>query len=164
MEFTARQIAALLQGTVEGDPEVRVNRLSKIEEGDPGSLTFLANPKYTQYIYDTSASVIIVQHEFQPEQPINSTLIRVADPYSAFAELLEHYNKISRKKTGISSLAYIAPTARIGDDVYIGEFASIGENVVIGDHTQIYPQVFIGDNCTVGNNALIYAGAKIWML
>ncbi len=162
MEFTARQIAELLHGAIEGNPDITVDRLSRIEEGGPGSLTFLANPKYTQFIYKTSASVIIVQEQFEPEHPISATLIRVADPYISFAELLEYYNQLTGKKSGISSLAYIAPTAQVGDDVYIGEFASIGENAVIGDHTQIYPQVYIGDNSKVGRNTLIYAGVKIY--
>ena len=146
MKFTARQIAEVIQGKVEGNPDVSIDRLSKIEEGEPGSLSFLANPKYTQYIYTTNASIVIVNNSFTPEQPITCTMIRVEDAYSAFARLLEEYDRIKSDKTGISDKAYVASTAKIGVGAYIGEFSSIGENVKIGKNVKIYPQVFIGDN------------------
>jgi UDP-3-O-[3-hydroxymyristoyl] glucosamine N-acyltransferase len=162
MEFSASQIAAVIEGTVEGDPEVRISRLSKIEEGEPGTLSFLANPKYTSFIYTTRASVVIVNRDFSPDQPIASTLIRVDDAYTAFARLLELYNQIKNEKKGVSSLAFIAKSAVIGKDAYIGEFAYVGENVVVGDHTRIFPQVFLGDNVKVGSNTTIFAGVVIY--
>lgn len=162
MEFTARQIADFLNGQVDGNPEIKVNRLSKIEEGEPGSLSFLSNPKYTQYIYTTNASIVIVNQEFTPEQAIESTLIRVPNAYTAFAHLLEIYNEYLHTKTGISSLAFISPKARIGKDVYIGEFCFIGEDAEIGDNAKIYPQTFVGDNVTIGTETLIYSGVKIY--
>jgi len=162
MEFSASQIAAVIEGTVEGDPEVRINRLSKIEEGEPGTLSFLANPKYTPYIYTTRASIVIVNQDFAPDQPVNSTMIRVEDAYTAFARLLELYNKIKNDKQGVSSLAFISKSAVIGKNVYIGEFAYIGDNVVVGDNTKIFPHVFLGDNAKVGSNSTIYAGVIIY--
>jgi UDP-3-O-[3-hydroxymyristoyl] glucosamine N-acyltransferase len=162
MEFTARQIAELLQGRIEGDPEVKVNTLAKIEEGHPGALSFLANPKYTQYIYDTDASIIIVNDDFAPEKPINSTLIRVPDAYAAFASLLEYYNKIKHNKTGISSMSFVAQSAKTGENVYIGEFSYVGENCIIGDNVKIYPQVYLGDNVTVGDNTVLLPGVKVY--
>jgi UDP-3-O-[3-hydroxymyristoyl] glucosamine N-acyltransferase len=162
MEFSASQIAAVIEGTVEGDPEVRISRLSKIEEGEPGTLSFLANPKYTPYIYTTRSSVIIVNRDFSPDQPIASTLIRVDDAYTAFARLLELYNQIKNEKKGVSSLAFIAKSAVIGREVYIGEFAYVGENVVVGDHTRIFPQVFLGDNVKIGSNTTVFAGVVIY--
>lgn len=162
MKFSAKQIAELLNGTIEGDPGVEVSKLSKIEEGKPGSLTFLANPKYTQYIYGTKASIAIVNNDFVPEQAISATLIRVDDAYKAFAKLLEIYNQITRNKTGISEKAYISKSAKIGKDVYIGEFAFIGDNAEIADNVKIYPQSYIGDNTTICENTVIFAGVKIY--
>ncbi len=162
MEFSASQIAAVIGGSVEGNPEVRISRLSKIEEGEPGTLSFLANPKYTPYIYTTKASIVIINKDFTPDQPVNSTLIRVDDAYTAFARLLELYNQIKNEKKGVSSLAFIAKTAIIGKDVYIGEFAYVGDNVVVGDNTKVFPQVFLGDNVKIGSNTTIFAGAVIY--
>ncbi len=162
MEFTAQQIAELLKGTVEGNPEAKVNKLSKIEEGDEGSLTFLANPKYTPYIYNTNASIVIVNKNFVAENKINSTLVRVEDAYSAFAQLLEAYNQISLNKSGISKHASIADSAKIGENVYIGDFVSIGDNVEIGDNVKIYPQAIIDDNTKIGENTLVFSGVKIY--
>lgn len=162
MKFTAKQIAETLNGTIEGNPEIIVYKLSKIEEGTEGSLSFLANKLYTQYIYTTSASIVIVNKDFIAEQEIKSTLIKVDDAYSAFATLLEMYNQIKLNKSGISTLAFISETATISSNNYIGEFAYIGENVVIGENTKIYPQVYIGDNCKIGNNTTLYAGVKIY--
>lgn len=162
MEFQAKQIAQLLGGTVEGNPELTVNQFCKIEEGQPGGLAFLANPKYTHYIYDTLSSVVIVRSDFVAERPIPATLIRVTDPYLSFAELLKMYNQMQQQKNGISSLAFVAPTAQTSDGCYIGEFAVIGENVRIGKDVKIYPQVYIGDNCQIGDNTVINAGVKIY--
>jgi UDP-3-O-[3-hydroxymyristoyl] glucosamine N-acyltransferase len=162
MKFTALQIAQALKGKVEGDPTVEVNSLSKIEEGKPGTLTFLANVKYTQYIYDTKASIVIVSEDFAPEKEINTTLVRVADPYSSFADLLEMYQQAKGKRSGISEHAYIDPSATIGKEVYIGEFVSVGKNAVIGDHAALYPNTTIGNDCKVGDKTTLFAGVKIY--
>lgn len=162
MEFSAQQIAALLSGTVEGDPEIKVSQLSKIEEGKPGSLSFLANPLYTQYIYTTAASIVIVSDKFVAEKEITSTLIRVADPYASFATLLDLYNKFRNDKKGVSKLAHISDNAVVGEDIYVGEFTVIGDHVKMGNNVKIYPQAYIGDNTVIGDNTTIYAGVKIY--
>lgn len=162
MTFTAKQIAELLSGFVVGDENMTVNRLSKIEEGEPGSLSFLANPKYTSYLYSTQASIIIVDEGFVPEKAISATLIKVKNPYMAFAELLDFYNKIKLDKKGISDRAFISASASIGKDVYVGPFAFVGENAQIGDKSKIYPQVYIGDNVKIGSNTTLFAGVKIY--
>jgi UDP-3-O-[3-hydroxymyristoyl] glucosamine N-acyltransferase len=162
MEFTAKQISELLLGSIEGNPDIKVNRLSKIEEGSPGSLTFLANPKYTPFIYSTKASIVIVNRDFIPEQKVESTLIRVEDAYKAFVHLLEVYNDIQLDKKGIEQPSFIAPSAVVGKDVYIGAFAYIGKNAMIGNNVKIYPQVFIGDNVTIGDNTTLFAGSKVY--
>ncbi|MBP6976686.1 MAG: UDP-3-O-(3-hydroxymyristoyl)glucosamine N-acyltransferase [Bacteroidales bacterium] len=161
MQFTAEQIAGILNGTVDGDPKATVDRLSKIEEGIPGTLSFLANPKYTPYIYKTQASIVIVRKDFTAEFPIHSTLIRVEDPYSSFARLLEIYNKQTGERSGISPHASVADTARIGRDVYIGDFCVVGEHAVIGDGARIHPQVYIGDDVIIGSRTLLHPGVKI---
>jgi len=162
MEFTARQIADVLDGKVEGDPEVIVSRLAKIEEGLPGTMAFLANPLYTPYIYSTKASIIIVNEDFVPAQPIAGTLIRVKNAYSSFARLLEIFQNLQSDKKGISPHAFISKSAKIGDEVYIAEFVSVGENAGIGNKVKLYPQTFIGDNVTIGDNTTIFAGVKIY--
>jgi UDP-3-O-[3-hydroxymyristoyl] glucosamine N-acyltransferase len=162
MEFSASQIAAVLEGSVDGNPEVRISRLSKIEEGEPGSLSFLANPKYTPFIYTTKASIVIVNKDFIPDQPVKSTMVRVDDAYTAFARLLELYNQVKNEKKGISSLAFISKSATIGNDVYIGEFAFVGDNAVVGDNSRIFPQVFLGDNVKIGENSTLFAGVVIY--
>jgi UDP-3-O-[3-hydroxymyristoyl] glucosamine N-acyltransferase len=162
MEFSASQIAQVIGGSIEGNPEVKISSLSKIEEGIPGSLSFLANPKYTSFIYSTRASIVIVSRDFVPEQPVAATLIRVDDAYSAFAKLLEMYNKIRNEKRGISSLSFIASTAKIGQEVYVGEFVFIGENVEIGDGVKIFPHVYLGDNVKIGSNTTLYAGVIVY--
>ncbi len=162
MKFTVQQIADTLNGVVEGNPEITVNKLSKIEEGSEGSLSFLANKLYTSYIYSTEASAVIVNKDFLAEQPITVTLIRVDDAYSAFAKLLDFYNQVKLNKTGISTLAFISPTATTGENNYIGEFAFLGENVKLGKNTKIYPQVYLGDNTIIGDNTTLFAGAKIY--
>lgn len=163
MEFIkASQIADIIKGTVEGDPDVKVNYVSKIEDGKEGTITFLANPKYTPYIYATKASIVIVASGFKPEKEISATLIRVADPYQAFAQLLDFYNQIKLRKTGISKHAFIPRSATIGEDAYIGEFVVIGENAVIGHNVKLYPQVYIGDNVKIGDNTTLFPGVKVY--
>ncbi|MCB2209056.1 MAG: UDP-3-O-(3-hydroxymyristoyl)glucosamine N-acyltransferase [Bacteroidetes bacterium] len=162
MKFTAQQIAEALSGTVEGNPSVEVSSLSKIEEGKQGTLTFLANPKYTQYIYHTEASIVIVNEDFIPEKEIIATLIKVKDAYSAFAQLLELYQQSKEKKSGISGSAFIAESATIGKDVYIGAFVSIGDHAVIGDHAMIHAHTSIGNQCKIGNATKIFSGASIY--
>jgi UDP-3-O-[3-hydroxymyristoyl] glucosamine N-acyltransferase len=162
MKFTAKQIAEVIQGQVDGNPDVLISKLSKIEEGEPGTLSFLANPKYTQYIYTTLASIVIVNRTFIPDQPLNCTLIRVEDAYSAFAKLLEVYNQIKSDMKGISSLAHISESASVGENAYIGEFTYIGSNVKVGKNVKIYPQVYIGDNVEIGDGTTIYAHVTIY--
>ncbi len=165
MEFTAKQIAELLNGKVEGNSEVKVNKLSKIEEGEPGSISFLANPKYTQYIYTTKASVVIVNKDFIPSSPVAATLVKVDSAENAFAKLLEQYNQIKLNKTGISKQSFISDSSRalgIGSNVYVGEFAVISENVKIGNNVKIYPQVYVGDNVVIGDNTTLFSGVKIY--
>jgi UDP-3-O-[3-hydroxymyristoyl] glucosamine N-acyltransferase len=162
MEFTAKQIGGLLGGKIEGDENTRVNKLSKIEEGQPGSLSFLANPKYTHFIYTSKASLIIVNDDFIAEQPVNATLIRVPNSYESFVKLLEIYNQIQLDKNGIEQPSFISQSAKVGSDCYIGAFAYIGNNVTIGNNVKIYPQVYIGDNVTVGDNTTLFAGARIY--
>jgi UDP-3-O-[3-hydroxymyristoyl] glucosamine N-acyltransferase len=162
MNFTARQIADAIGGTIEGKTEQQVSSLSKIEEGKPGSLSFLANPKYEQYIYSTKASIVIVSNDFKPEKEVTATLIKVKDPYSSFAALLEMYQKAKTIAPSISEKAHVDTTAVIGKNVYVGEFASIGKNAVIGDNTYIYPHTIVGNNCKIGNETTIYAGVKIY--
>ena len=162
MKFNIKQIAAILNGTIEGDDRVEVWKLCKIEEGEPGGLSFLANTKYTNYIYETQASAVIVSNDFVPEHPLQTTLLRVADPYLAFATLLKTYNEMQLDKKGVDKLAYIAPTATIGENCYIGPFAFIGENVKLGDNVKIYPQTYVGDNSTVGDNTTLFAGVRVY--
>ncbi|WP_179351845.1 UDP-3-O-(3-hydroxymyristoyl)glucosamine N-acyltransferase [Winogradskyella vidalii] len=162
MKFTAEQIAGILEGTVVGDPNIEVSKLSKIEEGTLGSLTFLSNLKYTPHIYTTEASITIVNADFKPEKPISTTLIKVDDAYEGFSKLLEYYDRIKSNKTGIEQPCYIAESVKVPDDIYIGAFAYIGNNVEIGDNVKIYPNVFIGDNVKIGDNTTIYPGGKVY--
>jgi UDP-3-O-[3-hydroxymyristoyl] glucosamine N-acyltransferase len=162
MEFTARQIASFLNGEIEGDPEVRVNSVSKIEEGREGSLSFLANPKYEKYIYETTSSIVLINRSFKADKKIKATLIRVENAYEAFAKLLDFYQQSIPGKEGTHSLSSIHPTASIGEKVYIGEFTCISQNATIGNGTKIYPQVYIGDNVRIGENTIIYPGVKIY--
>lgn len=162
LKFTAAQIAGLVSGTIEGNPDAEVTKLSKIEEGEPGSLSFLSNPLYTPYIYQTRASVVIVNNEFVPERSIVPTLIRVRSADIAFARLLEIYNQIKFNKKGISPLCSIDSSARLGENCYVGHYAVIGENVVIGNNVRIYPQVFIDDNTVIGDNTTLFSGVKIY--
>ncbi|MDB4180974.1 UDP-3-O-(3-hydroxymyristoyl)glucosamine N-acyltransferase [Flavobacteriaceae bacterium] len=162
MKFTATQIAEILNGEVFGNADVEVHTLSKIEEAAQGSLTFLANPKYTPFIYTTQASITIVGQDFVPENTIVTTLIKVKDAYGAFSKLLEYYNHIKNNKSGIESPIFIADSSTYGEGVYIGAFSHIGENVTIGDHVKIYPNTFIGDNVTIGSNTTLFSGVKIY--
>ncbi len=162
MKFTAQQIAEFLSGTVEGNASQEVSFVTKIEEGKPGGLSFLANPKYTQYIYDTQASIVIVNQDFKPEKEISATLIRVQDAYSSFASLLEMYQQAKGKRSGISDNSNIDQTAVIGKDVYIGPFVSIGKDSVIGDNAMIYPHTSIGDQCKIGSGTILYDGVRIY--
>lgn len=162
MIFTATQIAGILNGEIEGDETVEVSKLAKIEEGTQGSLTFLSNPKYTQYIYSTDASITIVNKNFEAESEIKSTLIRVEDAYKAFSQLLEYYNMVKMNKSGIEQPSFISKTASFGENIYFGAFSYVGENVKIGENAKIFPNVYIGDNVVLGNNVVVFAGAKIY--
>lgn len=162
MNFKASVIAGFLNGQLEGDPDVEVNYISKIEEGKPGTLSFLANPKYEKYIYETAASIVLVNKDFKPEKPVSATLIRVENAYEAFASLLELYEQSKSKKSGIHKTASIHEKVELGDNLYIGDFVVIDDNSKIGNNVMIYPQVYIGENVTIGNDTIIYAGVKIY--
>jgi UDP-3-O-[3-hydroxymyristoyl] glucosamine N-acyltransferase len=164
MQFTAQQIAAILGGNIDGDPDAVVKSVAKIEEAKEGDLCFLANPKYEEYIYTTKASVILISNSFEINGQISPTLIRVKDAYGSFAILLEKYNEMisGAAKTGIEEYAKIATTATLGKNVYVGSFSYIGENVKLGDNVKIYPGCFVGDNTVIGNNTQIYAGVRIY--
>jgi UDP-3-O-[3-hydroxymyristoyl] glucosamine N-acyltransferase len=164
MKFSATQIAALLNGTIEGNADVAVSNLSKIEEGRPETLSFLGNPQYTQYIYETDASIVIVNKSLVLEKPVKSTctLIRVEDAYGSFAQLLEMYNRVKNDKKGIEQPSFIAQTAKLGKDCYVGAFAYVGENVVLGNNVKIYPHAFVGDNTKIGDNTTVFSGSKIY--
>jgi UDP-3-O-[3-hydroxymyristoyl] glucosamine N-acyltransferase len=162
MEFTAAAIAGFLKGEIEGDPDIKVNTVSKIEEGNEGALSFLANPKYEHYIYTTGSSIVLVNKTFTPSEKIKATLIRVENAYEAFASLLRLVDQSRPRKKGIHAAAIIEPTANIGSDVYIGPYAYIGENCIIGDGCAIYPHVYIGDNTSLGRNCIINPGVKIY--
>jgi len=161
MKFTATQISKILDGEIEGNPDIEVFKLSKIEEGEIGSLTFLSNPKYTPYLYKTDASIVIVNKNFNSEKEIKTTLIRVEDPYGAFSKLLEFYNDVKLNKSGIEKFSIIDKTASIGENLYLGSHAYIGANVKLGNNVRIYPNVFVGDNVKIGNNTTIFSGANI---
>ncbi len=162
MKFTAAQIANILEGEVEGDPNTEVDKLAKIEEGAEGAITFLANPKYTSYIYSTKASITIVSNTFVAEEELSTTLIKVKDPYNAFSKLLEYYNQVKLNKTGIEQPNYISETAKYGDDLYLGAFSYLGDNVKLGNNVKIFPNTYIGDNVEIGNDVIIFPGAKIY--
>ena len=162
MKFTAQQIADILEGEVIGNPDAEVSTLSKIEEGKKNSLTFLANPKYQNYIYSTQATITIVNKSFEPEQPIATTLIKVEDAYKSFSKLLEYYNQVKLMKSGIEQPSVISENVSYGEGLYLGSFAYIGKNVTIGKNVKIYPNSFVGDNVSIGDNCIIFAGAKIY--
>ncbi|MDR2978872.1 MAG: UDP-3-O-(3-hydroxymyristoyl)glucosamine N-acyltransferase [Bacteroidales bacterium] len=162
MEIPVAKIAETINGEVVGDGNAVINTVCKIEEGVSGGLSFLANPKYTYYIYETKATAVIVNQDFTPEKPIQTTLIKVENSYLAFAKLLDFYNKMKPQKKGVSNKAAISPTAKIGQDVYIGDFVSIGENVVIEDGVKLYPHVWLGDRVTVGQGTVLNSGVKVY--
>ncbi|HMI04911.1 MAG TPA: UDP-3-O-(3-hydroxymyristoyl)glucosamine N-acyltransferase [Pedobacter sp.] len=165
MQFTAKQISEFINGAIEGDANVKVGELSKIENGKEGSLCFLSNPKYENYLYTTDASVVIVGQDFLPSQPVSSTLIKVADPYSAFSLLLEKYNEavnLANVQSGIEQPCFIHPTAKIGKDVFIAAFSYISEKAEIGDNSKINAQVYLGADAKIGENCVIFPGVKIY--
>ncbi len=162
MEFKAKDIANLLKGVVEGDGEASVNDVSKIEEGRPNTLAFLANPKYESYIYTTEASVVLVNQDFVPSRPVPCTLIRVRSAYDSIAVLLQMYENMRPKPTGVEQPSYISEDAKIGEQPYIGAFSYIGKKVRLGNHVKIYPQVYIGDGVVIGDHTVIYPGVKIY--
>lgn len=162
MKFTAAQIATILNGTVEGNPLDEVHKLSKIEEGSQGALTFLSNPKYNNYIYSTEATIVIVNENFHAEHRVSCTMIRVEDAYSAFSKLLEYYNQVKLMKSGIENFTTISKTAQYGENLYLGSFSYLGENVKIGKNVKIYPNTFIGDNVEIGDDSVIFSGVRIY--
>lgn len=162
MQFTAQQIGILLDGSVDGNPEDTVNQLAKIEDAQSGSLSFLANPKYEHFIYQTNASIVIVNKDFVPSAPVKATMIRVENAYTAFSLLLQQYNSIRLNKKGVEEPNFIHPSAKIGKDVYIGAFAYIGADVVVGDNSKIYPHVYLGDNSAVGSDCTLFSGVKVY--
>lgn len=161
MEFTAEQIAGFLKGKIEGDPAARIGSVSKIEEGKPGTLAFLANPKYHKYIYDTGASIVLINEDFVLEKKVKATLIRVKNAYEAFASLLDLYEQSKPKKTGVSLNASMAASATTGENLYAGDFVYVGDDARIGDNVRLYPQVYIGDRVTIGDNCVLYPGVKV---
>jgi len=161
MKFKASQIAEILEGTVEGNADAEVSKLSKIEEGSEESLSFLSNPKYTPYIYTTKATITIVADTFVPEQPITTTLIKVKDARAAFTTLLEYYDMAKNNKSGIEQPSSISETAKVGDNLYLGAFSYIGNGVSLGNNVKVYPNSYIGDNVSIGNDVTIFSGVKI---
>ena len=162
MEITAQQIAAYIDGQVEGDEHALVNKFAKIEEGVDGALSFLSNSLYEHYIYETKSSVVLVSNDFTPQKPIKATLIRVANPYEAISKLLQLYESMKPKHVGIDSLAYIAPTAKIGKDVYIAPFAYVADNAQIADGVQLYPHATVGENVKIGKNTILYSNSVVY--
>ena len=162
MEFTAEIIAAYLSGEVDGNPASKVRSVAKIEEACEGDLVFLSNPKYEEYIYDTGASIVIVNKDFKARKPIAATLVRVENAYAAFASLLDLYAASKPRKQGISSLAFIDPGADVAGDAYVGEYSVVGQGAVVGEQARIYPQVYIGDRVKIGRNVKLYPGVRIY--
>lgn len=162
MKFTAEQIAGILNGEVIGNPNAEVHKLAKIEEGTEGSLTFLANKKYSNYIYTTLATITIVNNDFIPEQEIKTTLIKVEDAYQSFSTLLEYYNQVKLMKSGIEQPSMISDNVTYGEGLYLGSFCYVGKNVTIGNNVKIYPNSFIGDNVVIGDNCIFFAGVRIY--
>jgi len=162
MKFTAGQIAGILDGEVFGNPDAEVYKLAKIEEGTEGSLTFLANTKYSNYLYSTNATIVIVNKSYELENEVKATLIKVDDAYSSFSKLLQYYNQIKLMKSGIEQPSVISDGVTYGDDLYLGSFCYIGKNVRIGNNVKIYPNSFIGDNVTIGDNCVFFAGVRVY--
>ena len=162
MEFTAQVIAGFLKGEIEGNPDVKVNTIAKIEEGHAGALSFLANPKYEHYIYTTESSIVLVNKTFVPASSVKATLIRVDNAYESFASLLRLVDQSRPRKKGIHPTAVIEPTAKVGNDVYIGPYTYIGDNCTVGDGCSLYPNVYIGDNTKLGEGCTLYPGVKVY--
>jgi len=161
MIFTAGQIAGILEGELEGNPDIAVHKLAKIEEGEKGSLTFLSNPKYTPHIYTTKASITIVNKDFIPEHHLDTALIKVEDAYESFSKLLEYYDQVKHNKIGIENPSYISESASFGEGLYLGAFAYIGAKTTLGSNVKIFPNAYVGDNVVLGNNVQVWPGAKI---
>ena len=162
MEFSAKQIAEFIQGTIVGDENATVHTFAKIEEGIPGAISFLSNPKYTPYIYDTQSSIVLVNNDFVPEKEVKATLIKVNNAYESLAKLLNLYEMSKPKKTGIDPLAYIAPTAKIGENVYIAPFACVGDNAEIGDNTSLHPHATVGSGAKIGHDCILYPHVSVY--
>lgn len=162
MEFSAKQIAEFIQGTIVGDENATVHTFAKIEEGIPGAISFLSNPKYTPYIYDTQSSIVLVNNDFVPEKEVKATLIKVNNAYESLAKLLNLYEMSKPKKTGIDPLAYIAPTAKIGENVYIAPFACVGDNAEIGDNTSLHPHATVGSGAKIGHDCILYPHVTVY--
>ena len=162
MEFSAKQIAEFIQGTIVGDENATVHTFAKIEEGIPGAISFLSNPKYTPYIYDTQSSIVLVNNDFVPEKEVKATLIKVNNAYESLAKLLNLYEMSKPKKTGIDPLAYIAPTAKIGENVYIAPFACVGDNAEIGDNTSLHPHATVGSGAKIGHDCILYPNVTVY--
>ncbi|WP_212000005.1 UDP-3-O-(3-hydroxymyristoyl)glucosamine N-acyltransferase [Chitinophaga sp. HK235] len=162
MQFSALQLATMLDGKLEGNPDAKVSNIAKIEEAGEGMLSFIANPKYEEFIYTTKASILIVNESLVTEKPVHSTLIRVKDAYSSFALLLEKYRYLTGNKSGIQQPSYIPSSVKMGENVFVGAFAYLGENVVLGNNVKIYPGVYLGENVVVNNDAVLYPGVKVY--
>ena len=162
MEFSAKQIAEFIQGTIVGDENATVHTFAKIEEGIPGAISFLSNPKYTPYIYDTQSSIVLVNNDFVPEKEVKATLIKVNNAYESLAKLLNLYEMSKPKKTGIDPLAYISPTAKIGKNVYIAPFACVGDNAEIGDNTSLHPHATVGSGAKIGHDCILYPNVTVY--
>lgn len=162
MQFSALQLATLLNGKLEGNPDIKVNNIAKIEEANEGKLSFIANPKYEEFIYTTQASILIINESLVLERPVSPTLIRVKDAYSSFAFLLEQFRQLTGNKVGIQQPSYIPATVKMGENVFVGAFAYLGENVVLGKNVKIYPNVYLGDNVTVADDAILYPGVRVY--
>ena len=162
MEFSAKQIAEYIQGVIEGDENATVHTFAKIEEGIPGAISFLSNPKYTHYIYDTQSSIVLVNKDFAPEKEVKATLIRVDNAYESLAKLLNLYEMSKPKKTGVDPLAYIAPTAKIGQNVYIAPFACVADGAEVGDNTVLHPHATVGTSAKVGSDCILYPHATVY--
>jgi UDP-3-O-[3-hydroxymyristoyl] glucosamine N-acyltransferase len=162
MKFKAQMIASFLKGEIDGNPEAEVENIAKIEEGRPGTLSFLSNPKYEKYIYETQSSIVLVNKDFKPEKPVQATLIRVENAYEAFASLLELYQQAKPQKTGVHNLASVREDAILGENVYVGDFTVIESKARIGNNAKIYPQVYIGEGAEIGEGCILYAGVKVY--
>lgn len=160
--FTALEISKVLNGEIVGDPNVKVNQLAKIEEGTPGALSFLSNPKYTHYIYETKSSIVLVNHDFEPEAPVAATMIKVSNSYEAIGKIMQMVQTATPRKTGIEPMSYVSPKAKLGENVYVAAFAYISDNAVIGNNVSIYPHVWIGDDVVVGDDTTIFSGVKLY--